>query len=113
MYCFTLRTGRIDCMGLPVLINLCCVTTRRAKISTYGELFDLQLHTGASLHAGRCKIQTLLQTPKTKFSSSNTAHLTSFIVSTDIRICSVIDGMAYDIRLTKTIQDDQRNEVVH
>jgi hypothetical protein len=115
VYCFTLKTGRIDCLGTLVLINLCCVTTRRQKTSTYGELFDLQLHVGASLQARRCKIQTLLQTPKTKFISSNTTDLTSFIVPTDIRIYeySVKDGMAYDIRLRKTIQDDQRNKVVH
>jgi hypothetical protein len=50
---------------------------------------------------------------ETKFTSSNTTHLTSSVVFTDIRIYSVIDRMAYDIGLTKTIQDDQRNDVVH
>jgi len=34
VYCFTLKTGRIDYIGTSVLINLCCVTTKRAKIST-------------------------------------------------------------------------------
>ena len=39
--------------------------------------------------------------------------MTSFVVSTDIHIYSVMDVMAYDIRLGKTIQDDHRNAVVH